>query len=87
MTEASNLIPEGRRAVGRAVFVRRGQLGLTQAQAAELAGVDAKTIHHVETGKRPPQAKTLAAIAQALGLDAEELLQRIADSEPERAAS
>jgi len=85
MTEASNGADEGLRAVGRAVFVRRGQLGLTQVQVAERARVDMKTFRRMESGE-PVNAKTFVSIALALGLDAGEL-QRIADGEPQRAAS
>lgn len=85
MTEPSNAADSGLRAVGREVFVRRGQLGLTQVQVAGRAGVDMKTYRRMESGT-PVNAKTFVSIALALGLDAAEL-QRIADGEPVRAAS
>lgn len=84
MTEATRA---GRRAAGRAALARRGTLGLTQLKAAQLAGVDVKTLRTLETGERWPIASNLAAIGAALGFDPGEL-QAIADSEQAaRAAS
>lgn len=77
MTEAN---PEdGRKAAGRAVRARRGELGLTLAQTAEQAGVNIDTVCDMENGKTWPWPRNVAAIAGALGLDAAEL-QRIADA-------
>jgi len=75
----------GKLAAGRAVLARRGELGLTRAEVAEKAGVDIKTVWGFESGDRWPIAKTLAAVAAVLGLDAAELM-RIADGEPAQAA-
>jgi transcriptional regulator with XRE-family HTH domain len=75
----------GRREAARMILVRRGELGLTQQQAADLAGIHVDTLSDVETGKTWFRSRNLAAVARALGLDAAEL-QRLAD-EPARAAS
>ena len=55
------------RRVGRAVAARRGELGLTQQDLADAAGVDLKTVYNLESGTRWPIAKTRAAITAALG--------------------
>ena len=77
---------EALRAAGRKVRTRRGELGLTQEEAAARAGVDADTLGFLENGKRWPWPKNVAAIARALDLDAAEL-QRIADGEPAEAGT
>ena len=55
------------RRVGRAVAARRGELGLTQQDLADAAGVDLKTVYNLESGTRWPIARTRSAIAAALG--------------------
>jgi transcriptional regulator with XRE-family HTH domain len=62
----------------RAVEARRGELGLTQQQLADAAGVDIKTIGNLESRGRWPIARTRAAIEQALGWQPGEM-KRIAD--------
>ena len=84
MTEP--LTDDPRRAAGRVVLARRGELGLTQQEAATRAGVNIDTLSDMERGKSWPWAKNVAAIARALDLDAVEL-QRIADGQPVEAAS
>jgi transcriptional regulator with XRE-family HTH domain len=79
---------EGRRAAGRAVLARRGELGLTQAQLAGMADVDIKTVYALEAGGRWPIARNLAAIARALGISADDLRDLAEEgSEPAQAAS
>lgn len=57
----------------RFVIARRGELGMTQAQLAEAAGVAERTVRSLEIGEAWPWARNLAAIARALKLDAGEL--------------
>ena len=84
MTEATQA---GRRAAGRAVLARRGTLGLTQVEAAKLAGIDVQTLRTLEAGVRWPIARTIGAISTALGFAPGEL-QAIADGcQPAQAAS
>ena len=54
--------------------VKRLRMGraLTQAELAELAGVDTKTIEHAELGW-PLKPATIKGIAAALGLEPEEI--------------
>jgi transcriptional regulator with XRE-family HTH domain len=76
----------GREAVTRLVVSRRGELGLTQEALAIEAGVSHRTVQYLEAGETWPQPRTLAAIARALGLNADGL-RELADCEPEAAAS
>jgi transcriptional regulator with XRE-family HTH domain len=52
--------------VGRSVADRRGELGMTQQDLADAAGVDLKTIYNLESGQRWPIAKNRVKIAAAL---------------------
>lgn len=47
---------------------RRKQLGLTQQDAAELAGVSVRFVHDCETGKASVQLDRVQALTAALGL-------------------
>ena len=51
---------------GRAVAARRGELGMTQQDLADKAGVDLKTIYNLESGTRWPIARTRTAVSAAL---------------------
>ncbi len=55
-------------AVADALRARRKQLGLTQLEAAELAGVSVRFVHDVENGKLTVQLDRVQALAEALGL-------------------
>jgi transcriptional regulator with XRE-family HTH domain len=48
------------------VKTRRQELGLTQQQAADLAGITQGYLAQVETGKRLPTTETLIDLASAL---------------------
>lgn len=51
-----------------AVRLRRRELGLTQAEVAELAAVATRTVHAVETGKPTVRLDALLDVLGALGL-------------------
>lgn len=53
--------------VAETVRVRRGELGLTQQQVAEAAGVDTATISSLERAERWPWARNRTRIEGALG--------------------
>lgn len=55
-------------ALGVAARARRRHLGLTQDDAAELAGVAARTVHTIEAGKATVRLDGLLAVLSALGL-------------------
>ena len=52
---------------------RRGELGLTQAELAERAGVTRKTVNTVENGVFTPSTTLAIKLSQALGLSVEQL--------------
>ena len=53
----------------------RMEHGLTQGQLAEMVGCYPKDISRWETGERNPGAKSLVALAKALGCSMEDLIQ------------
>jgi HTH-type transcriptional regulator/antitoxin HipB len=55
-------------AAGAVVRARRKDLGLTQEEVAELAGVSARTLHAIEAGKVTIRLDALLAVLSALGL-------------------
>lgn len=63
--------PEHRadRPFGRQVLARRRELGVTQAQLADLAGLSRTTVHHIETGSAGVRSAALLAVADVLGCD------------------
>ena len=58
----------GTPALAQTLRNRRKQLGLTQLDAAELAGVSVRFVHDCEAGKTTVQLDRLQALASALGL-------------------
>lgn len=48
---------------------RREQLGVTQEQLAELAGVSLRTIKALDSGKGNPTLSTLVKLADVLGME------------------
>ncbi len=51
------------------VRTRRKQLGLTQADVADIAGVSAKLVRDVEAGKPTLRLDTLRRVLEAVGLE------------------
>lgn len=74
----------GVRTLAAVVVDRRSDLGLTQAELAQNAGVAERTVQNIEAGRRP-QPLILAAVARALGMETAEL-RRIADGEIAKAS-
>jgi DNA-binding XRE family transcriptional regulator len=54
--------------------VLREERGLTQKEAAELAGVSYWTLMYLESGQRAPYMPTVTKIARAYGVPLEELV-------------
>jgi transcriptional regulator with XRE-family HTH domain len=62
--------------VGNRVKTFRENLGLTQSQLSERAGIHKNTLFKVESGENPQVGmETLSMIARALGVDVIALLQ------------
>ena len=62
------------KAVGRRVRSAREELGLTQDQLAERAGLHVSYVGQIERGLREPSLKSLEAVATALSLQLADLL-------------
>jgi transcriptional regulator with XRE-family HTH domain len=60
----------------------RQRKALTQQQLAERAGVNRVTIARIETGKDEPFPTTLRKVADALGVEPEELLEPVTEAVP-----
>ena len=61
--------------ITRALHERRVSLRLTQAEAADLAGVSERFIRTLETGKQSVQFDKVLALADALGLELRPVLR------------
>jgi len=57
--------------LGAVVSARREELGLRQAEVAELAGCGARFVHELENGKRTVQLDKLLQVLDVLGLHLE----------------
>ncbi len=55
--------------IAELIKARRKDLGLTQAQAAQLAGVSARFVFDVENGKQTIAMDRLTLLLDALGLE------------------
>lgn len=55
--------------LNQALRARRRDLGLTQAELGQRAGLAAKHVSRIENGTHEPKVSTLFALASALGLD------------------
>ncbi len=58
----------------KAVRVYRDHRGLTQKQLARAAGINALYLSQIERGRRTGSARTLSALAEALGVDVDDLI-------------
>ena len=64
----------GRRTVGERVRSFRESAGLTQLALARAAEIGRVTLVRLENGEQSPRFKTLKAVAEALGVDAQDFL-------------
>ncbi|MCU1519213.1 MAG: family transcriptional regulator, partial [Pseudarthrobacter sp.] len=55
--------------LAREVRARRGQLGLTQRDLADMAGVSERFVRFVEQGKPSIQLDSLTAVLDTLGIE------------------
>lgn len=55
--------------IGKAIRTRRKQLGMTQLDLAEIAGLQRQTISRVEAGNGAVTIATVARIAEVVGLN------------------
>lgn len=66
-------IPEYARILGDAIKTAREAASLTQAELAERAGVDSRTILNIENYHGNPKMQVLYPLIRALGIDANEI--------------
>ncbi len=50
------------------------QVGMTQKQLASSVGINALYLSQIERGRRTGSARTLSALAEALGVDVDDLI-------------
>lgn len=60
--------------IGHRIAIRRNQLGLTQAEAAELSGLTQQFFASVETGKKNMRAESIVKVSKALNVSTDFLL-------------
>jgi transcriptional regulator with XRE-family HTH domain len=75
--------PDPQLALGRAIRLRREELGLEQQTVALDAGVEPSWISHIESGRQNPAWGTVDRIARALGWSLAKLAQRAEELETE----
>lgn len=66
--------------LGDRVRSLRKELGLTQEQLAERAGLHVTYISGIENGSRNPSLNAIEALARGFGLDLSELLRGVSDA-------
>ncbi|GEM_PF-728446 len=71
MTESSDKKPEN---MGERIFSLRREMGMTQEDLAERAGVSSQFISYAESGKRSVRSENLLRISQALHVSVDYLL-------------
>ena len=72
-------------AIGRRIAARRDQLGLTQAEAAERAGLTQQFFACVETGTKNIRAASIIGVSKALNISTDYLLTgRVSDIDRSR---
>jgi transcriptional regulator with XRE-family HTH domain len=70
--------------IGASARTARTRLGLSQADAAERAGISAEFYARIERGGTLPSTPTLVSMANALEVSADVLLGRARDQAPRR---
>jgi transcriptional regulator with XRE-family HTH domain len=68
------------------IRARRKELGLTLEEVAAVVGVTPGALSHIESGRRLPDPRNAVAIAQALQMDPDELLNLLDEAHADRRA-
>lgn len=55
--------------LGKLLKARRNQLGITQLDLADLAGISANTLYKIERGQANPTLKVLFKLLDVLGME------------------
>ncbi len=69
MANIRTIVPMNLFEIGKLIQERRSSLRIKQEDLAELAGITAKSVYMLESGKGNPSYSTLAQILAVLGLD------------------
>lgn len=69
MANIRTIVPMNLFEIGKLIQERRSSLQIKQEDLAELAGITAKSVYMLESGKGNPSYSTLAQILAVLGLD------------------
>jgi transcriptional regulator with XRE-family HTH domain len=75
--------PDPQIALGRAIRLRREELGLSQSAVALDAEIESSWLSHIESGRQNPSWGNVDRIARALGWSLAELAQRAEELETE----
>ena len=75
--------PDPQVALGRAIRLRRDELGLSQSTAALDAEIEPSWLSHIESGEQNPAWATVDRIARALGWSVAELAKLAEELETE----
>jgi transcriptional regulator with XRE-family HTH domain len=67
--------------LGQSIAARRQELGLTQSQLGEEAGLDQTVISRIESGQRGLDALELVSLARALEIEVTDLLRSHASAQ------
>ena len=65
--------------IGKRIQEARKARGLTQAELSQLVDITPKYLSNIECGAKVPRLETFIAIANALGVSADELLVDVVD--------
>jgi transcriptional regulator with XRE-family HTH domain len=66
--------PLWREALGRALRLRRTDMGLTLAQVSEQSGVSTQFLSEIERGLKDPSSEVIEAVVEVLGLQLPQIL-------------
>ena len=84
MTESEDRDKEHRAALGKAIRLHRVERDLSRGELADAAGLSYTYISEIENGTKQASSKALRRVAEALGLEAHELLASAALWESDR---
>lgn len=73
-TEPTPTPPLWREALGRALRLRRTDLGLTLAQVSRRSGVSTQFLSEIERGLKDPSSEVIEAVSVVLGLELPQIL-------------
>lgn len=64
---------------GRSLRSARRQIGLTQGELGQKAGISSSQVYRLEVAEREPRLSTILSLASALGMEGHELIRDVRD--------